>query len=413
MSNCSVRLAVVVPTRNRRSLATRAVASALAQLAPGVSVLVSDNSTRLDEREGLEDDCVGFETPCVTYVRAPVPLSMTRHWEWAADQAIRLLQPTHLFFLTDRTMFKKRQLGRILDLVADCPADVLSFRGDDFVADADRPVRLVLQSCSDHVARVQSAEVLDEAARMRFTAALPKMLNSVVPVHVFDAVRKQFGSGFDSVSPDFCFAFRCLAVIDSVRFLDSAPIIRANLDRSNGYATSSGRQSVDSVDFAREQGGAISLFDAPVPALITLHNSVVHEYCRAARESGSARFPAIDRKAYAEVIWRDVIGLVSQAERERLLGLMRAARLDLPLTLADTSSSSPGRVCRTWCQGLDRRRLSRVARRLTQWLWPRLAGVGIRPSNTEGFRFRNSEEALRFAEGCPVRGTRWFSWWRL
>jgi hypothetical protein len=413
MSNCSVRLAVVVPTRNRWSLATRAVASTLAQIAPGVTVLVSDNSTRLDERQGLEGDCLRFEAPCVTYLRPPAPLSMTRHWEWAADQAIKVLQPTHLFFLTDRTMFKKRRLKQILDLVANSPDDVLSFRGDDFVADAGRPVRLVLQSCSDQVARLESAEMLNEAARMRFTAALPKMLNSVVPVHVFDDMRQRFGSVFDSVSPDFCFAFRCMAVVESIRFLDSAPIIRYALDRSNGHAWSTAQHSADSVDFLKEHGGAISLSDTPLPAVITLHNSVVHEYCRAARESGSTRFPAIDRKAYAGVIWRDVLGLPNNVEVERSQGLMREAGLDLPVPLVNTPSRHLGRVCRSPRQPLDRRRLWRVARRHTQWLWPRLARVGIRPATTEGFRFPGSEDALRFAERCPVRGTRRFSWWQV
>jgi len=70
---------ILVPTRNRAELATRAVASCA-----GARVLVSDNSTDDDERARLAAFCAGAT---VEVVRPPREMQMGEHWEWASAEA--------------------------------------------------------------------------------------------------------------------------------------------------------------------------------------------------------------------------------------------------------------------------------------------------------------------------------------
>src|SRR6185436_13107980 len=105
---------VVVPTRNRASIAMNAIRSVLDQHVDGVQVMVSDNSTAETDREQLADFCTQLNDPRLRYFRPPQSLSMTDHWEWAIEQALGSYQASHFTYLTDRMMFKTGSVAEVL-----------------------------------------------------------------------------------------------------------------------------------------------------------------------------------------------------------------------------------------------------------------------------------------------------------
>jgi glycosyltransferase involved in cell wall biosynthesis len=102
----TVRLAVVIPTRNRAELAINALRSVLAESSPAVHVVVSDNSTALEEAEKLSRFCTELGADQVRYIRPPHPQGMSDHWQWALEQARGQSESTHFTYLTDRMVFR-------------------------------------------------------------------------------------------------------------------------------------------------------------------------------------------------------------------------------------------------------------------------------------------------------------------
>src|SRR5918997_1535830 len=104
-----MRLQVVIPTRNRAAIAEVAVQCILDQDAPGVSVLVSDNST--DPGEG------------------------------AMQQALADPEVTHVAFLPDRRVFRRGGLALAAGVARRHPGRVVTYMYDE-VRDHQEPIQL-------------------------------------------------------------------------------------------------------------------------------------------------------------------------------------------------------------------------------------------------------------------------------
>ena len=115
MNSSYTKTAVIIPTRNRADLAINAARSALGYQGEDLQLLVSDNSTNEADIKTLADSCRQLGDPRVLYLRPPQPFAMTEHWEWAMQQALKLSNVSHFIYLTDRSMFKPNEVGRILD----------------------------------------------------------------------------------------------------------------------------------------------------------------------------------------------------------------------------------------------------------------------------------------------------------
>ena len=193
---------MVVPTRNRPTLALAAVRSVLEQEAD-VRVVVSDNSTDPTAVEAVGRACAGL--PGVHYVRPPEPLAMSPHWEWAMETARAVTRPTHVAFLTDRMVFRPGTLDRLRAHAGRHPEHVVSYNHDQ-VDDTPRPVRLFQKRGTGRLfLSVPSRLLAERTAHAVPLVYLPRMLNCVAPGPVLDAVRARFGSLFFFISPDFCF----------------------------------------------------------------------------------------------------------------------------------------------------------------------------------------------------------------
>lgn len=315
------RLVIVVPTRNRARLALSAVASVLNEAVPTVEVMVSDNSTDEAESRTLERGLETMASERAHLVRPPGPLPMTAHWQWALDEALRRHDPSHVGVLQDRALFRSGQLPAIAQIVEDHPEIVMSW-GNDIVDDAFTPVKLARYASTGKTYLLSSGELSRQVSRGVFPMALPRMLNSSVPVDVIERVRSRYGAVFASISPDFYFALRCLQTVGAVGYYDQAALISYGLDRSNGASFARGDQSADSQDFIRDLGDEPMNWASPAPDLAVFGNPIFHEYALATREP-DADLPPIDRGRYLALMARGTKMLGDEHTRAAMRQILR------------------------------------------------------------------------------------------
>jgi hypothetical protein len=297
------RLVIVIPTRNRADIAQVAVRSVLAADEPDVRVIVSDNSTDHAAVQTLQAACAALDDERVAYVRPPASLTMTDHWSWALDRALEDPHVAYVSYLTDRNLFARGELRHVLAAVDAVPGQIVTYNQES-IDDADDPVRIVVNESSGLLLALPSRELIHATARGARFMALPRMLNSVVPRTVLEAVRERFGSVFASVAPDYAFGFRALATMDTIAFLDRPVLFHHATARSNGMSQILGIASPDSTDFERLMGAQMYAH-TPAPQLRTVSNAIFNEYCFVRAEAPDA-FPPLMRRDYLGCIARDI-----------------------------------------------------------------------------------------------------------
>lgn len=288
---------VVIPTRNRASLASNAIRSVLNQ--PGCAdtyVLVSDNSTSPEESLALTQFCAELKDERVCYIRPPKALSMAQHWDWAMHQALELYNVEHFIYLTDRVIFKPGELQVIKSISAAYPDKIVSY-SQDRIVDYLRPICVDQYLGTGRLLEVSSDYLLRLSAQADILYCLPRMLNCCVPRQIIEIMRQRFGNVFSSIAPDYYFAYRCLSLVDSILYYDKAALVHYALERSNGAAQSRGITSKDNADFMANLSVPFN-FAAPVPGFKTVTNTVMHEYCLVKSETGSPKFRDVDRGKY-------------------------------------------------------------------------------------------------------------------
>ncbi len=395
---------VVIPTRNRASLAKAAIASVLDQRLPDVRILVSDNSTSEEDPQILRTHCEKLDQPIVGYVRPLAPMPMSAHWDWVIHRALDG-GASHVLYLTDRMIFKAGELGPLLDIARRFPGRVISYNGDR-VDDFTSPVFLQQRPWSGKLLEVPSSHLLNLSSRAVHPACLPGMLNCIVPAVILQDIERRFGTVFASISPDFCFAYRCLAVVDAIFFYDKPLLIQYSIDRSNGLSYARGVASTDSTDFRHQLGTVRMNYAAPVPEFQTITNAVLHEYNVVKQESGSSRFKEIDRFQYLGATQRALAWIEDPSlarEMHALLGAQgwsraKHARWVLGKVRALLRHNSLGVLRRTVMPFVGGRRLQPI------WMW--LTRFGIQPPASQWFQFNSTAEALAYAERFPRRRSR-------
>jgi hypothetical protein len=345
------RLLVIIPTRNRATLAANAIASVLECDSEGLEVLLSDNSTDDAQTDQLAELVSRFGDSRVALCRPPESMTMTHHWNWVLEAACDRGTCTHVVVLTDRMMFKRHALSALVSVMAAYPHLITSYNHDR-VVDHRTPYRAELQPWSDEVLQISSERLLRLSANCTLPQALPRLLNCAVPVAVLEDLKQRCGNIVSSISPDHSFCYRALAIVDKIAYWDRAPIIHYALGRSNGESAARGVHTRDHVDFLSTIAG-VPFASAPMPGILTVGNSVLHEYAVAREEMGSDKFPPVNEHAYISWITSE-IEVMENAElvadmMERLAEYERA--LPPSFELVSTPPATP------WL-------LRRVARRL-------------------------------------------------
>lgn len=393
------KLVVIVPTRNRASLAIGAIQSVLSQHNDNVQVLVSDNSTIAEEIASLSRFCRDSQDERLHRVAPQEPLPMTRHWNFAMEKALRT-DASHFTVLTDRMMFKAGELEPLLRVVERHPSKIISYKHDRII-DNKRPIRLFLNEWTGKLLEINSAQLLYLTSRAVLHESLPRILNCIVPRTILKATEKTFGNIFGSLAPDLSFCYRALALEDSILFYDKAVLIMWAQDRSVGQTEARGITNNDHADFFAKVKSAKPYSAAPVPQLRTVFNAIIHEYCLAKQESGSPKFTEVDMDRYLRLIALDL----EDFEDEKF-------RTEMEQILATHGWTPPQRngmesplfkkllVPAVWRDKLRHT----VTSALTKRVWLSLEKyLGIRPPEVNSFQFDSPQEALAYALKFPRR----------
>jgi hypothetical protein len=405
----AVRLAIGVPTRNRAELAIAAVESVLAAAQPGVRVFVSDNSTDAGEADRLAAFCAAHGDE-VRYLRPPEPLEMAPHWEWLRHEILGEEWATHVAYLTDRLVFTRGSLDEVLRVTAQEPEQVVSYHHDR-VEDRTSPVALVQTQWTGRVLELDARRLIELSSRGLWGDHLPRMLNCVVPVGRMDAIERRFGGVFAPVSPDYRFAYRCLATCDSVLYLDRPCLIEYGMQRSAGINYLKGHFNRDAASFAEDL--SIPRFGAtPEPRFEAVANALFQEYCSVRAETDGGRFPPADRRSYLAAVAASVALIEEPQWRERMEALLRehgwTRRDRVRRALAETLAMI----------GYFVRHPVALARSVKRQLWERppgtplanlLAKMGVDAPERDDLYFASSREAIEFANAHP-RPPRPYAW---
>lgn len=316
---------VVIPTRNRATIAMNSIRSVLNQPVENLSVMVSDNSTTPADSEALAVFCSRLADNRLRYLRPPESLSMTRHWEWAIQEALRFYEASHFSYLTDRMMFRKGGLKEVLDLSALYPEKIISYNMDRIV-DHVSPIRIEECPGTGRLLEVESQQFTRLFSQAIFHPGLPRMLNTIVPREILTRMVARFGNVFSSIAPDFSFCCRCLDMEDIILFYDKSPLFHYALHRSNGASVSRGEMTPDNADFTANLpvDNSIRNYATPIPSLNTAVNAGFNEYFIFQRETGNPRFFEVDRQQYLAANAREVREIAEPELRREMLSMLVA-----------------------------------------------------------------------------------------
>jgi hypothetical protein len=408
---------IIIPTRNRSDLAIRAVSSALSaprELVP--SVVVSDNSTEPAHVDFLREFCDRQTDPRLRYIRPPKPLPISDHWEWAMESNLGSTGCSHFMFLADRRLFRTDLFGGLLPILERYPDKVVVSR-PEAVADNTHPLRTLYVEHSGRTLLIDAFALADAIARCtNMIEYTPTQMMAVCPVGVAWEVRRNFGAYCGSVSPDYCFGFKVLRVVDQLVIYDQPMTIAYASDRSNGIAFTRQQTNPASQDFLRDYAGAMCKLTL-LPTVKTGYNSMYHEYEFVRRESAGRPLPEIDRASYLQLIaWEIAIFVEDPNMRAALLREVAAAggpRLTLKgsgpvrwvaALLYDTRRRYPVALWRTLpirVLDLASVRASGLVCRFTAQVWWQLhRRHGFRlPVGMNRVGFRDLDEAIEFLVG--------------
>lgn len=378
-------LTVLIPTRHRPQLACAAITSVVEQAAGRITVVVSENSDHEADRAIVSTFVSRQDRKVVTYLQAPARLAMPQHWEWALQRAMETSPASHFTVLTDRMVFRPGFLPELLGIADRYFDDMISYNYDK-VEDTTARIHLELERWSGRLLAIDAGHVLACASKGVLSHALPRMLNTMVPRGILDAVRTRYGSVFASISPDVCFAFRSLALVDRFLYYDKAGLIQYAIGRSQGINYKRGIAAPEVVDFAALLGGSsLDLNAAPVPEFKTMLNSVFHEYAFVKAETSSPKFPDIDRVAYLGAIASDALTMWDRGRTRSVLEQLRRRGWSWPLMAAwfvrkavPAMVHDPGRLVEMLLRPLRQRRHFSTAEQAIAWA----IGHPRRPTST-------------------------------
>jgi hypothetical protein len=397
-----MRLAIGIPTRNRAELAVAAVESVLRAGRTDITVVVSDNSTEAADRDRLIEFCARHPDGAVEYVRPPEPLAMPAHWEWLWGVINERMAATHVAYMTDRMVFTAGALEELMEIVSAAPDLVLSYQHDR-VDDLRTPVELVQAQWTGQLLQLDARKLIEMTSRAAWGDHLPRMMNSIAPTGTLAEIEERFGDVFGSTSPDYRFAYRCLAVCDTVLYLDRSCLIQHGMNRSAGITYLRGTPNEEAASFARELTGP--RFGAtPEPAFETVANAIFQEYCSVRAEVGGGRFPPPDWRSYLTANAISIDRITDPQWGARMRGLLRqrgwrrrhSARhvLGLTLEMAGYFLRHPGALART----IKRQLWERPPGTPAAFLLPR---VGLSPGVRDNFRFDSAADAIAHANAHP------------
>jgi hypothetical protein len=296
-------------------------------------------------------------------------------------------------------VFKRDMLKEAVESVRSTPGLLLSYNLDKIV-DQSKPVTVQREPWTGQILELLSDDLLALVSTGLLHNCLPRMLNCIVPRFIIERIHARFGNVFSSISPDFAFCFRALAVLEVIAYFDQSVLISYAQYRSNGESFSSGRRTRDHVDFLENLDADGIDFATPVPQLSTVYNAICHEYIIVRDQLTSANFPEINKAAYLNANAAEILKLEDPKLRDEMMSLLYSHGWKETERIPDDRRSFIRRLfsIRTIVNKI--RWLLRG--RYAKGLWLISSSVfGIRPPDDQRFGFRDSGDAIDFANRFP------------
>jgi hypothetical protein len=372
----TVEIAVIIPTRNRDSLAIAAARSLLGQ---GVEIFVSDNS---DVPGSVRGFCEAQDG--VHYLRPSSVLPMADHWDWAVRQAMSLSRATHFSVHYDRKLSIPGLWPALAAAAAASPDLLTTFMYDNVLAyPPPRRVWQVPWTGKIYSVSAKRLRALIAGGEVHAIAnVLPLLSNCIAPREVLEGMIARFGSICRGAAPDSAFMARYLALHDRCLHFDRSLAVMYGSERSTGMGYLRGAGG-DFADFRRIYGDGAWLEDAPVPGVSLGFNLMFHDYEMVRRETGEL-LPRINRQAVLDTLATDLRWLADPEEKARLMQVLRdhgwSGREPQPF-------AEPG--------------APRTAYHHAMLLGARF--LRIAPKSLNGVSFRDDSTALAFALRYPRR----------
>jgi hypothetical protein len=415
-SAAEVSIAIVIPTRNRASLAINAIRALVDQPGCRLQVFVSDNSSSPDEIRQLSKFCSSRANSRITYLRPPQELAMATHWDWAMQQALSLSDADYFTIHYDRMLMKPRELTLLGEVAARFPNLLITYARDQTL-DLTLPVMVCQTPWTGKVYEVQTSRVITLARRGLITEIghpIPVLSNCLVPRSMLENIRQRFGSICDSTGPDSCFMARFCALYDTSLHFDRPLGILYASHRSNGWGYMKGRTDGDFADFLAASGNQHWLEASPIPGVSLGQNMLYHEYELVRRATGT-RLPPLDVEACLGELGRSLKWIDDPKTKTYYHALLKEhgwedeqtssqipAEVPEPAELQRSNVPPPSgptnplkfivnKLRQTVARGL-------YSQRATLF---RADYLGLKPPHICGFTFRNNRKAIQYALTYP------------
>jgi hypothetical protein len=158
----------------------------------------------------------------------------------------------------------------------------------------------------------------------------------------------------------------------------------------------------DRADFLSHMNRGSGNYATPIPSILTVHNAIVHEYCLVREETGSPKFPALDKEKYLRAIAGELDEMTNPQVRHETEALLAAHGLVTPEFAA---RQMPG-----WKKLLSPARVAGKLAREARALRAKLPGGGRRrdavaeeKTTAPGMpEFATTDEALAYAINSPL-----------
>jgi glycosyltransferase involved in cell wall biosynthesis len=371
-----VRIAAIIPTRNRPRFALNAVRSLLDQDSR-IDVYLSDNSSTPDV---LREYC--DTEPRVTYLRPDRELPLGKHWDWAVREAMTRSTATHFTVHYDRKLSKPGSWDRLARLAEAWPDEVITFTVDSITGDPP-PLRIWQPAWTGKLFSIETAPIAAAIATgtsKPLARAFPILSNCLTPRSVLDSVVDRFGDVCNAIGPDASFLARFLALRDRVFHHDRPQGILYGSSRSNGGGYLRGKGG-DYHDFVKLADKDSWLEAAPIPGIDLGYNMLYHDYELVRRQIGD-RLPPLIREAVIRDLAEDLHWKADRRKRQALRDL-----------LVEQGWNGPEPA------GIPSRTLGQALREL--YLRYRMRKEGETPETVSGFVLRNEEEGISLALRYP------------
>ena len=285
-----MKLALLVPTRNRPDRLSIVLKSLLSNASPHCRVIVSDNSDLIhrSETKGVVSAC---QIDHIQYIAPPSVLSMGAHWQWALKQ----VDGDYIGYVTDRMPWRRNTMTHAIATLEGLKPECLCYTQFALAGDPGAyhisPVRY-----TGSVTPIETSWAADNAANMHHPINMPCMLNSLTRMDVVQRMTERYGNFMDSAVGDISFAMHFLDTCKTFHYWDFP--INLAYGFGVGHGVASGINDQSTLDFISRIYSAGGLTNSPLPSIITNINIRTNEYLRVAKIQKSGRFPALNLENY-------------------------------------------------------------------------------------------------------------------